>query len=48
MLRRELLEILEEMSEEELEEEVIIASEIIGETKDVEYDRKTNIIIAYE
>lgn len=48
MLRRELLEILEEMSEEELEEEVVIASEIIGETTYVDYDRKTNIIMAYE
>lgn len=48
MLLKELLEILEELSEEELEQELTIASEIIGESKDINYDAKTKTLIAYE
>lgn len=48
MLYKELLEILEEMSEGDLEQEVIIESEFIGETNDIEFDYKSLSIVAYE
>jgi hypothetical protein len=48
MYYRELLEILEEMSEEDLSREVIVESEIIGESRDVEFDEKSYTIIVYE
>jgi len=48
MLYKELLLILEEMSESDLEQEIIIESEIIGETNDIDFDEKSLTIIAYE
>lgn len=48
MYYHELLEILEEMSEEDLRKEVTVESELIGVTKDIEFDDKSFIIIAYE
>ena len=48
MYYRELLEILEEMSEDDLSREVIVESEIIGESSDVEFDEKSYTIIVYE
>ena len=43
MLYRDLLEILEDLSEE-----VIIESEIIGETSDIEFDSKSSRFLAFE
>ena len=43
MLYKELLLILEEMSEGDLDREIII-----GETNDIEFDHKSLTIIAYE
>ena len=48
MLYRELLEILDDMSENDLDREVTIESELIGATKDIEFDDKSFTIIAYE
>ena len=48
MLYRELLEILEDLSEAHLSEEVIVESEGIGESGDVEFDSKSLRIIAFE
>lgn len=48
MLYSDFLEILEEMSEKDLQREIIIESELIGQTKDVEFDEKSFTIIAYE
>lgn len=48
MLYKELLEILEEMSVIDLERPVIVESELIGDTKDIEFDEKSFTIIAYE
>lgn len=48
MLYRDLLEILEDLSEEQLSEEVIIESEIIGETSDIEFDSKSSRFLAFE
>ena len=48
MYYHELLEILEEMSEEDLRKEVTVESELIGATKDIEFDDKSFTIIAYE
>lgn len=36
------------MSESDLEQEIIIESEIIGETNDIDFDEKSLTIIAYE
>ena len=48
MFYKELLEIIEEMSDSELDRDIIGESELIGLTKDVEFDRKSLTIIAYE
>ena len=48
MLYRELLTILEDMSENDLDQVVTIESEVIGESTDVEFDGKSNTIVAYE
>jgi len=48
MLYKELLLILEEMSEGDLDREIIIESELIGEINDIEFDHKSLTIIAYE
>lgn len=48
MLYRELLEILDDMSDDDLQREVTIESELIGETKDIEFDDKSFTLIAYE
>lgn len=48
MLYRDLLEILEDLPEEHLSAEVIIESEIIGETSDIEFDSKSFRILAFE
>jgi hypothetical protein len=48
MFYKELLEIIEEMSDSELDRDIIVESELIGLTKDVEFDRKSLTIIAYE
>lgn len=48
MLYSELLEILEEMDEKDLRRDVIVESEIIGESNDVEFDEKSFTIIVYE
>ena len=48
MQYRDLLEILEDFSEDKLLEEVIVESEFIGESSDIEFDAKSNRIIAYE
>ena len=48
MVYKELLEILEEMSDSELDRNIIIESELIGLTKDVEFVKKSLTIIAYE
>jgi hypothetical protein len=48
MLYSELLEILEEMDEKDLRRDVVVESEIIGESNDVEFDKKSFTIIVYE
>tara|TARA_R110000824_G_scaffold33584_1_gene107562 strand:+ start:2485 stop:2634 length:150 start_codon:yes stop_codon:yes gene_type:complete len=48
MFYKELLEIIEDMSDSELDRDIIIESELIGLTKDVEFDRKSLTMIAYE
>ena len=48
MLYRELLEILDDMSDNDLQREVTIESELIGETKDIEFDDKSITLIPYE
>ena len=45
MYYHELLEILEEMSEEDLRKEVTVESELIGVTKDIEFDDKSFTIM---
>lgn len=48
MLYKELLTILEDMSENDLDQVITIESELIGGSTDVEFDRKSLTIIAYE